>query len=158
LVLKITRPDIDVTLVEATGKKVGFLEHAIRELKLSGTQAIHARSEELAHDRQHRARYDIVTARAVAALPTLLEFCIPFLRIGGHGIFPKGAEIADELAMGERAAPAVGARIVGSELLPTGEGEPVTRMIIAVKIELTPDRFPRRAGVPVKDPLGRVTR
>jgi 16S rRNA (guanine527-N7)-methyltransferase len=158
MVLKIARPNLDVTLVEATGKKVTFLDHVIRELKLDGIQAIHSRSEELAHDRNHRVQYQIVTARAVASLPTLLEFTIPFLSMGGHGIFPKGVGIADELAMGERAAPILGARIVGSDLLPTGERGSVTRLVIAVKIELTPDRYPRRAGVPVKDPLGRVAR
>ncbi len=158
IVLKIARPKLVVVLVEATGKKVGFLQHVIQDIGLTGIRAIHARAEELAHDRDHRERYDIVTARAVAALPALLEITIPFLRVGGQALFPKGMEIADELAVGERAAPAVGARIVSSDPLPVNGSDSVTRLVIAVKLELTPDRYPRRAGIPVKDPLGRVSR
>lgn len=158
LVLKIARPELEVVLLEATGKKVGFLEHAIVELGLTGVVAIHGRAEELAHQAHHRARYDIVTARAVAALPVLMELCVPLLAPGGHALFPKGAEIEPELAEGHRAAPLVGARIVGDDPLPTGDGGTVTRLVVAVKIGATPDRYPRRSGIPVKAPLGRDDR
>jgi 16S rRNA (guanine527-N7)-methyltransferase len=156
LVLKIARPELDVTLIEATGKKVGFLENAIAELGLTRVKAIHDRAEHLATLSHHRERYHIVTARAVASLPVLLELCVPFLEIGGHAIFPKGADIEDELAAGHRAAKLVGARIVSDELLPTRDGDTVTRLIVAVKIEPTPVRYPRRSGVPAKEPLGRA--
>jgi 16S rRNA (guanine527-N7)-methyltransferase len=156
MVIKIARPDLDVTLMDSTGKKVGFLDHVIRELGLSDIRAVHARAEEVAHSAQYRETFDLVTARAVAALPTLVEICMPFLRIGCHGIFPKGAELDEELAMGERAAKLVGARIVDSGLMPARNDGPVTRLIVAVKIEATPNRYPRRAGVPVKSPLGRA--
>jgi 16S rRNA (guanine527-N7)-methyltransferase len=126
------------------------------ELGLTNVKAIHARAEESAHLPHHRERYDITTARAVAALPALMELSVPFLRIGGHGIFPKGADIEDELAAGMRAAKIVGARIVGHEPLPAINGDSVTRLIVAVKIEPTPVRYPRRSGIPVKEPLGRA--
>ncbi len=156
MVLKICRPEINVTLVESTGKKVGFLDHVMADLGLKSARAIHARAEDLGRDRAHRERYDIVTARAVSSLPALMELCTPFLRVGGHAIFPKGMNIAEELASGERAALLVGARIVSHDPLPATAEESVTRLVIAVKIEPTPDRYPRRAGVPAKDPLGRV--
>lgn len=156
MVLKICRPELDVTLLESTGKKVGFLDHVIADLGLKSARAIHARAEDLGRDRAHRERYDIVTARAVSSIPALMELCTPFLRVGGHAIFPKGMEIAEELANGERAAVLVGARIVSHDLLSAKPNESVTRLVIAVKIEPTPDRYPRRAGVPTKDPLGRV--
>ena len=164
IVLKIARSALDVVLLEATGKKVGFLEHAILELGLTGITAIQGRAEELAHQPHHRGRYDIVTARAVAALPVLMEICVPFLTDGGHALFPKGMEIEQELAEGRRAAPLVGARLVDDAplaplaSLPTGDGASVTRLVIAVKIGATPDRYPRRSGIPAKAPLGRADR
>jgi 16S rRNA (guanine527-N7)-methyltransferase len=156
IVMSIARPELEVVLVEATGKKAGFLEHAILELGLTNTKAIHGRAEELARQPRHRARYQIATARAVAALPVLMELCVPFLEPGGHALFPKGGSIESELAAGQRAAALVGARIVSDAVVPSGGGETVTRLIIAVKIEATPDRYPRRSGIPAKEPLGRA--
>jgi 16S rRNA (guanine527-N7)-methyltransferase len=156
LVVKIARPRIDVTLVEATGKKVAFLRHVIGLLRLEGVEAVHGRAEELGRDARYRERYDLATARAVAALPVLMELCLPFLRIGGRALFPKGAQLGTELAEGDRAAAIVGGRIERADLLPGGEGEPVTRLVIAAKIGKTPNRFPRRSGVPAKEPLGRA--
>jgi 16S rRNA (guanine527-N7)-methyltransferase len=158
LVLAIIRPTLDVTLLEATGKKVGFLEAAIVELGLANARALHGRAEELAHQPHHREHYDITTARAVASLPALMELCAPFLRIGGVGIFPKGMEIANELAAGDLAAQLVGARIVGSEPAIVPDAEPVTRLVVVVKLASTPKRYPRRSGLPAKEPLGRVDR
>jgi 16S rRNA (guanine527-N7)-methyltransferase len=156
LVVAICRPGLDVTLVEATGKKVAFLRHAIAALGLERVEAIHGRAEELGRDDRYRARYDLATARAVASLPALLELCVPLLRVGGRALFPKGADLGTELAEGERAAALVGARIVRAEALPTGPGETVTRLVIADKIGETPTRYPRRSGIPAKEPLGRV--
>ena len=150
LALKIARPRLDVTLVEATGKKVAFLDHAIAELGLRGVIAIHARAEELGRDRAHRDSYDLATARAVASLAALLELCAPLLRVGGHALFPKGPAIAEELAAGRRAAPALGVRILDAAPL----GESGTRLVLIEKTAPTPDRYPRRAGIPAREPLG----
>lgn len=150
--IKIARPDLRVTLAEATGKKVSFLQHVIAALGLEGIEAIHARAEDLAHDPAFRGQFDIATARAVAAVPVLLELCVPFLRLGGHALFPKSLEIGDELAEGRLAAPLVGARIVSAQRLPDSD----TRLVIAEKTGPTPKRFPRRAGVPAREPLGRI--
>lgn len=155
LALKIARPEIDVLLVEATGKKVAFLRHVIGVLGLDGVEALHARAEDLGQDGRYRGRFDVATARAVAALPALLELCVPFLRVGGRALFPKGAELGTEFAEGEAAAALVGARIEQAGLLPGEPDEPVTRLVIAAKIRETPARYPRRSGVPAKEPLGR---
>ena len=149
LPLKIARPRLDVTLIEATGKKARFLAHVIAELGLGGAFAVHGRAEELAHDPAHRAAYDQATARAVASLPALLELCVPLLRVGGHALFPKGAAIAGELAAGERAAPLVGARVRSAEPVAPG-----TCLVTVAKVAPTPRRFPRRAGIPAREPLG----
>lgn len=150
LVLKIARPELDVTLIDATGKKVAFLREAIAELRLPGARAVQGRAEELGHDRAHRARYDLATARGVAALPALLEYCVPFLRVGGIGLFPKGMDLAGELAAGRRAAPVLGARVVAAAPLPGHE----TRLVVVRKIAATPERYPRRPGIPSREPLG----
>lgn len=150
LVLKIARPDLQVTLIEATGKKVAFLQDVIAALTLDGVTAIHARAEDTAHDPRHREKYDLATARAVASLPALLELCAPLLRLGGQAFFPKGLEIEEELAAGRRAAPLVGARVLQADPLPGGE----TRLVVVEKTGLTHPRYPRRAGLPAREPLG----
>ncbi|HEV2107194.1 MAG TPA: 16S rRNA (guanine(527)-N(7))-methyltransferase RsmG [Thermomicrobiales bacterium] len=150
LALKIARPELDVTLVEATGKKVRFLEHVMVTLGLSGTRAIHARAEDLGHDPSHRAQYDIATARAVASLPALLELCAPLLHPGGLTLFPKSVELDEELEAGRRAAPLVGMTVEPSVILPDSS----TRLVTAIKTGVTPSRFPRRAGIPAREPLG----
>ena len=149
LALKIARPAIDVTLVEATGKKAAFLDEVIAELGLSGAAAVHGRAAEVGHDPAHRGRYDLATARAVASLPALLELCAPLLRIGGRALFPKGLAIDEELAAAGRAAPMLGVRVAGADPLPGG-----TRLVRVDKIARTPETYPRRAGVPARDPLG----
>ncbi|HEU0114243.1 MAG TPA: 16S rRNA (guanine(527)-N(7))-methyltransferase RsmG, partial [Thermomicrobiales bacterium] len=150
LALKIARPRLDVTLIDATGKKVRFLEEAIAALDLTGAQALQARAEDLGRDERFRGAFDLVTARAVAPLPVLLEYAMPLLRVGGAGLFPKGREIAAELAAGEGAAAILGARIESADLLPGGE----TRLVETRKRAPTPADYPRRTGLPAQAPLG----
>src|SRR6266566_8131037 len=109
LPLKIVRPQWQVLLLEATGKKVTFLQHIIETLHLKNVVAVQGRAEELAHISEYRASFDSVTARAVASLPTLLEYAAPFCRVGGQIILPKKGELVEELAQGKRAAEQVGA-------------------------------------------------
>jgi 16S rRNA (guanine527-N7)-methyltransferase len=155
LVLAVTRPELDVTLIEATGKKVSFLQTVIETLGLANVAAIHARAEDVARDPAHREQYDLATARAVASLPALIELAMPFLRIDGRALFPKSAALGEELAQGRRAAEIVGARIITPDPQPQAESDGVTRLVIAAKIRGTPTRYPRRAGIPAREPLGR---
>jgi 16S rRNA (guanine527-N7)-methyltransferase len=157
LALKIARPALEVTLLEATGKKVGFLRHVIDTLGLTGIEAIHGRAEELGHDPNHRERYDLATARAVASLPALIELCTPFLCIGGRAFFPKSEDIGQEFREGAEAAKELGVTIVGANSLPKIDGEKVTRLVIVDRMVRTPPRYPRRAGIPAREPLGRGT-
>jgi len=156
LALKIVRPDLRVTLVDATRKKTDFLKAVADDLGLRGIEVIHARAEELGQDFVHRDRYDVATARAVSSTAALLELTIPLLRAGGLGLFPKSLEIEEELAMALLAAPIVGARLDRNALLPATNSLPVTRLLIFAKIGITPTRFPRRSGLPAREPLGRT--
>jgi 16S rRNA (guanine527-N7)-methyltransferase len=155
LVIKIARPSIVVTLVDATNKKIQFVQHVIDEIGLDKARTIHGRAEDLGQMPAYREQFDLVTARGVAALPTLFELAIPLLEPGGNFVFPKGEDLGDELKWGKRAAQTLGARIESTDLLPGHPNEPVTRLVCGVKIGLTPGRYPRRAGIPNKEPLGR---
>jgi len=148
--LAILRPDLDVTMIEATGKKAGFLRAAIDGLGLSNARALHGRAEELARDPAHRARYDLASARAVASLPALVELSLPFLRTGGVALFPKGLGVDGEIAAARIALREVGGELAGDVLLPGGE----TRLVSIRKSGPTPDRYPRRSGLPSREPLG----
>jgi 16S rRNA (guanine527-N7)-methyltransferase len=155
LVLKIARPEIEITLADATNKKVQFVQTVITELGLKGARTVHGRAEDLGQHPGYREQFDIVTARGVASLPTLVELALPLLEVGGVCLFPKGADLDVELREGQRAAKILGGRIESAELLPGVEGEPVTRLVRGIKMGLTPGRYPRRAGIPNKEPLGR---
>jgi 16S rRNA (guanine527-N7)-methyltransferase len=150
LALKIVRPQLDVTLVDATAKKVAFINEVITTLELKRVRAVQGRAEELGQDSAYRARFDIATARAVASLPVLLEYVVPFLAIGGTALLPKGLEIAEELRRGRRASTMLGAEIVSTVALPIG----TTRLVVVRKIAPTAAMYPRRVGIPSRDPLG----
>lgn len=152
--LKIVRPQWQVILLEATGKKVTFLRHIIETLHLTGVEAIHGRAEELAHKPRYRAAFDLVTARAVAALPTLLEYCAPFCRVGGEIILPKKGDIAAELSQGQRAARQLGVIFKAdiSVSLPGLDND--RRLLVWQQQKLCPSPYPRSGGVMAKKPLG----
>jgi 16S rRNA (guanine527-N7)-methyltransferase len=150
LALKIARPNLDVTLVDATAKKVAFIGEVIAVLELERVRAVQGRAEELGRDNGYRARFDLATGRAVAALPVLLEYVVPFLGIGGTALLPKGLEIAEELRLGRRAAAILGAEIVSAAALPFT----TTRLVVARKVSPTAAAYPRRVGIPSREPLG----
>lgn len=153
LALKIVWPNLRLTLLEATGKKVQFLDHAIAELGLTDVMTIHGRAEEIAHQPEHRAAYGLAFARAVAALPSLLELTLPFLRVGGWLLAQKGQAGAAEALAAERALAILGGRLhaIYPVEVPFLAEE---RLLVAVqKGHPTPDQYPRRPGVPVRKPL-----
>jgi 16S rRNA (guanine527-N7)-methyltransferase len=155
LALAIAFPQWRVTALEATGKKVKFLRHVVGALHLTNARTLEGRAEEVAHKREERGSYDVVVARAVAPLPTLLEYCEPFARAGGVTIAPKKGEIADELAQGERAATLLGGKME-SQVAVSAPGLEDGRVLVVVRQErLSLPLYPRQAGAPTKHPLGR---
>lgn len=141
------------TLVEATGKKVSFLKHVISVLGLESVTPIHGRAEELARDPAHRQQYDLALARAVAELPVVVEYALPFCRVGGWVVAQKGEAGAAEAWSAERAIALLGGslrRVVPVEL----PGLPEDRSLVVIeKVSPTPDTYPRRTGIPSKRPL-----
>ncbi len=154
LPLAILRPDTYFTLVDATGKKVRFLEMAIGELGLSNVNAIHDRSELLAHDPDHREQYDLGMARAVTQLAALAELMLPFLRIGGQALLPKGDALYEELAWAQTAIEILGGALKSADLLAQVSCCGVTRLVILDKIGPSLVQYPRRPGIPEHEPLG----
>lgn len=138
---------VSVTLVDAIGKKVAFLERAIAALGLDGA-AIVARAERLGHDPAYRGRFRVATARAVSTAPTVAEFTLPLLAVGGKALLQRGVLERAERQAVEDAAPMLGGRFVEERPL---DGE--RRLVVIEKVAATPGRFPRRDGIPAKRPL-----
>ncbi len=154
LPLKLVRPGTCLTLLEATGKKVAFLEQIIEQLGLQNAIAIKGRAEELAHDPDHRERYDLALARAVAELPVVVEYTLPFCKVGGWVVAQKGEAGAAEAWTAGRAITLLGGelrRVVPVHL----PGLPEERSLVVIgKVSPTPPTYPRRPGIPSKRPLG----
>lgn len=153
LPLAIVRPRVAVTLLEATGKKVAFLRRIADDLGLDNVTALNFRAEEAAHHPTLRGQMDIVLARAVARLPVLLEYCLPFVRRNGFVLALKAGDLTDELEEGARAASELGGSIsaVMPVSIPSLEGHVLIRI---EKTGETPSTYPRRPGIPTKRPLG----
>lgn len=154
LVLKIARPNWHITSLEATGKKITFQKHIIETLHLHGIETIHGRAEELAHKEDYRGHFDAVTARAVSALPMLLEYSSPFCKVGGQILLPKKGDIDVELAQGKRAAIQLGAILKADVpvLLPgLDDGR---RLLIWKQQKVCPAQYPRASTMMAKKPLG----
>jgi 16S rRNA (guanine527-N7)-methyltransferase len=153
LPLKIVRPALRLTLLEATGKKTKFLRHLVSLLQLKDVDVVHARAEEIGQDPQQRESYDWVLARAVAALPTLVEYLLPLCRLGGRCLAQKGEDAAAEATGAQAAIALLGGRL--NRLLPVElPGLAETRHLVLIdKIARTPAKYPRRPGKPAKSPL-----
>ena len=153
LPLKIVCLGLQLTLLEATGKKVGFLEHIVSRLELEGVEVVKGRAEVLGRDAAHREGYDLALARAVAELPVLVEYALPFCRLGGFLVAQKGAEGDAEAKAAEGAIAALGGvlrRVVHLELPHLAEAR---TLVVIEKIAPTPEKYPRRPGIPSKRPL-----
>lgn len=151
--LKILLPDLRLSLLESVGKKVTWLNHIVRRLSLTGVEIIQGRAEELAHDPGHREAYDVVVARAVAPLNVLAEYCLPFCRTGGRFIAPKGEDAQLEAAQASAAIALLGGRLSAIKQVPLYELLGEHHLVVIDKIAPTPERYPRRTGIPAKRPL-----
>ena len=151
--LKIVRPEISLALLEATAKKTEFLTYITSTLHLTDTDVLTGRAEELARIGRYRESYDLVVSRAVAPLAVLAELTLPFCLIGGRCILPKKGDTRQEI---EEAGPAI--HVLGGKLTEVKEvnleGLNDNRHLVIIdKLNLTPDKYPRRPGIPEKRPI-----
>ncbi len=153
LPLRIACPSLRVTLIEATGKKAEFCRHVVGLLGLEGIEVLHARAEDVGQDPEHRQRYDVAVARAVAAMPVLAEYLLPLVRLGGQAIAQKGESGPAEAHGAEVAIRLLGGRlrqVTPVELPGVAEAR---YLVVVEKVAATPSIYPRRAGLPVRHPL-----
>jgi 16S rRNA (guanine527-N7)-methyltransferase len=153
LPLKILHPNIHLALLEATGKKTAFLQHMADTLGLSGVTVVNARAEDAGRDPAHREAYDVVVARSVARMPVLMEYLLPFAKVGGVCVAMKGEGAAEEAGTAKKALRILGGKVTGIVPINLPDVAETHYLIVIEKIAATPAQYPRRPGVPAKQPL-----
>lgn len=151
--LKIVFPNLRVTLLDSLNKRVSFLNEVICKLQLSNMEALHGRAEDYAKMKEYRESFDICVSRAVAKLSTLSEYCIPFVKTGGYFVSYKSDKITEEFENAGNAIKMLGGKYEGQVefYLP---GSDIYRNLLLIKKEApTKSKYPRRAGLPSKEPL-----
>ncbi|MDD3402430.1 MAG: 16S rRNA (guanine(527)-N(7))-methyltransferase RsmG [Hespellia sp.] len=151
--LKIVFPHLKVVLLDSLGKRVKFLNAVTEELGLLNISAIHGRAEDFAKQKEYREQFDLCVSRAVANLATLSEYCLPYIRVGGMFIPYKSGEIEDELNAAKKAFHILGGKIDTTVKFQL-PGTDIGRSFVKIKkIESTSKKYPRKAGLPSKEPL-----
>ena len=151
--LKIINNDIDITMLDSLNKRINFLNEVIAELDFTNILAIHGRSEEVSHDTRLRERFDFATARAVANLSTLLEYCLPFVKVNGYFICMKGSMIEKEESECKKALKILGGEIIEKIKLNLPLIKDERNILVIKKIKNTPNEYSRKAGIPSRKPL-----
>ena len=152
MVLKIMKPDIDLYLIDSLKKRLTFLDAVIDELSLDGVQAHHGRAEDVA--RQMRESFDTVVSRAVANMTVLSELCLPFVKVGGYLLALKGPLADEEIENAKKAIEILGGSVEGIFSCEIPFTELNHKIIIVKKVRHTPIKYPRKAGIPTKEPIG----
>ena len=153
LPLKIFYPSLKLTLLDSLNKRVKFLQLVVDELGLKDVEVIHARSEEAARNKKYREKFDLATARAVARLPIICEYCLPFVKEGGTFIALKGRQYEEEATQAQKAIKVLGGEI--SDIMPVKlpEIDDKRAVIYIKKVKSTPKTYPRKAGTPERNPI-----
>jgi 16S rRNA (guanine527-N7)-methyltransferase len=151
--LKIVSPGINLTLSEATGKKVKFLEHIISKLGLDGVEIVSIRAEEIAHDVRYREEFGLVLSRAVAPLPVAVELSLPFCEVGGLCVALKKGDVYEEVQQSLKAIDLLGGRLKYVKPVELEGLNDIRYLVIVEKLKPTPPKYPRRPGIPVKRPI-----
>lgn len=153
LPLKIFCPSLKLTLLDSLNKRIKFLQLVVDELGLKKVEAVHARSEEAARNKKYREKFDLATARAVARLPIICEYCLPFVKPGGTFIALKGRQYEEETIEAQKAVKILGGEITATLPVKLPEIEDKRAVIYIKKIKTTPKTYPRKAGTPERNPI-----
>ncbi len=151
--IKLLYPQFDITLVESVGKKVRFCEHVRDHLELQGLRALHARAEVLGREPEHRESYDWGLARAVAVGPVILEYLLPFIRVGGSAILQKGETGPAEMHRAQEALRVLGGEVEQIHRIELPCVTEARHLIMVRKTAATPPKYPRRPGIAAKRPI-----
>ena len=153
LPIKIIRAEVDVFLMDSLNKRINFLNEVIESLQLKNIEAFHSRAEEMAKNNKFREKFDVVTSRAVAKLNILLEYMLPYTKINGKCLCMKGPNIEEEIKEAEKALKILGGEIEKIEKIILPDSNIERNIIIIRKKSATPLKYPRKAGMPTKEPL-----
>ena len=151
--LKIVKENLKVTLLDSLDKRVRFLNEISNNLILKDIVSVHGRAEDFGVDKKYRERFDFVTARAVANLPVLLEYCLPFVNIGGMFIAMKGPDAKEELKESHKALDILGGEIEDVKFFTLPNSDIERYVILIKKCRHTPTNYPRKSGKPTKQPI-----
>ena len=151
--LKIAFPDLQVVLLDSLNKRIKFLDQVIEKLELQGIRAVHGRAEDFARQAEYREQFDFCVSRAVANLASLSEYCLPYVKRGGYFISYKSGNVQEEITQAKKAV-----FVLGGERRDTIHfclpGSDIERSLVIVeKINTTPKKYPRKAGIPAKEPI-----
>lgn len=152
--LKIAFPELKLTLLDSLNKRIKFLNEVIEKLGLDKIETIHGRAEDYGRDVKYREQFDFCVSRAVANAATLSEYCLPFVRVGGCFFPYKSGKIDEELEAGRKAIRALGGDIEEIIRFELAGAEADRALVVIKKVEKTGKRYPRKAGVPSKEPIG----
>ena len=152
LPMKILFPELDVTIIDSLNKRINFLHLLAEELGLSGVHFYHGRAEDFAQDKAFRAQFDLVTARAVARMQVLSELTIPYLKVGGRLLALKASNAPEELEEAKNALNILFSKVEDNLQYELPNGDPRYITVVEKKKE-TPNKYPRKAGMPNKRPL-----
>ena len=151
--LKIAFPNLKITLLDSLNKRIKFLNEVIDKLELKDINTIHGRAEDFAKDKNYRQSYDLCVSRAVANLSTHSEYCLPYVKTGGKFISYKSEKITDEMNAAKNAINILGGNISGQVDFVLPNSDIYRNLFIIDKIKDTPMKYPRKAGLPSKEPL-----
>lgn len=151
--LKIVSSNNKVILLDALNKRLSFLNEVIKQVNLKNLQTIHFRAEEAGKNKEYREKFDIATSRAVAPLNILVEYLLPFVKIGGKCICMKGSNIEEELENSKNAITVLGGKIENIESFTLPETDMARNIIVIRKVNKTPEKYPRKPGTPSKEPI-----
>lgn len=152
--LKIVYPNLQVTLLDSLKKRVCFLQEVCSQLELEKISAVHGRAEDFGRDENFREAFDLCVSRAVANLATLSEYCLPFVRIGGLFISYKSEEVGEEIKGAESAIKQLGGEIKSIQSFKLPKTDMGRSLIVIEKVRKLSEKYPRKAGLPSKEPLG----
>ncbi|SCI29016.1 16S rRNA (guanine(527)-N(7))-methyltransferase RsmG [Romboutsia sp. 1001713B170207_170306_H8] len=153
LPLKICLKDIKLTLLDSLNKRINFLQEVSNAVNLEDVEFIHGRAEDFGKNSEYREKYDVATARAVAGLPILMEFCVPFVKVGGYFVCLKGPNANLELEESKVAMEVLGVEFVEKIDIELPNEELKHNILVFKKVRNTPEKYPRKAGKPAKSPI-----
>ena len=151
--IKIANSNSEITLLDSLNKRLIFIEEVIKVLELKNIGTIHGRAEDFGKDKKYREQYDIATSRAVAPLNVLSEYLLPFVKVGGCCLCMKGSNIEEEISQSKKSIEILGGKIEKVDKFYLPESDIIRNIIIIKKLKNTPNQYPRKAGVPSKNPI-----